>query len=525
MNKFNKIWLVVTLLINGAAVMVLEILGTRILSPFYGSTIFVWSSLISTALAFLALGYWLGGKAVDRLHDKEFDLKIFKVKKITDLFVSILFSAGIIFLIIPKLDSIILIWTDSFGIRFGPLVASVIMFSIPLFLLGTISPIAIRYQTKDIGTVGMQSGRIFAIATVGSLVGALASGFFLIPNFSLSVIFSTTGALLIILALGWLFAKRGGFTSIITIVLLIIIQFLLPSHVVSQPAQAKIIYKEQSYFGDIKLYELRAVNQNIRCLLIDTSSQSCWNYDINSSAWPYTRYFRGAINAFPEDQKLDILILGLGGGAVVKELSDTTHNVDIVEINPRIIELSTEFFDLPTTDNFTYIVQDARYYVRHTDKKYDLIMIDIVIGSEPSIHMVTEEFFTEGKSILKPNGILSTNAMGWIKSEDQQPIVYNTLASVFSMVKFSVSNPDGYGSIVYFASDREFVEQDFRGMIPNFFGRELLENHFTLSELPIFTDDYNPSYTLDIPTIVYGRNVTLEDFGYEFYLFEPNNEI
>jgi spermidine synthase len=492
-NSFNKTWLIVTLLVSGAAIMVLEILGTRILSPFYGSTIFVWSSLISTALAFLALGYWLGGKTVDRLQEKALDLKIFRAKKITDLFAFVLFLAGIVILIIPKLDSIVLIWTDYFGIRFGPLAASIVMFSIPLFLLGTISPIAIRHQTKDIGTVGMQSGRIFAIATVGSLMGALASGFFLIPNFSLSAIFSTTGVLLVMLAIGWLLTKRGGSTSIITIVLLMTIQFLFPSHVVPQPAQAKIIYKEQSYFGDIKLYELGEGDDRIRCLLIDTSSQSCWNYGTNLSAWPYTRYFRGAINTFPESETLDILIIGLGGGAVVKELTNTKHNIDIVDINSRVIELSKEFFELPTTDNFTYIVEDARYYIRHTDKKYDLIMIDIVIGSEPSIHMVTEEFFTEGKNILKPNGILSTNAMGWITNELQQPIVYKTLSSVFSNVTFSVSNTEGYGSIVYFASDRDFVEQDFLGTIPNFFGREYLDEHYAMDELPIFTDDYNPS--------------------------------
>lgn len=511
-----------TVFLTGAAVLIIEILGTRILGPFYGSTIFVWSSLISVTLGFLALGYWLGGTLVDRVIRKRILLRGLSVKSAHELLGIIIFLAGVFTILIPKVDTIVLIVTDLFGLRFGPLAAAFVLFSIPLFLLGMITPVAIKYRTEDIAEVGASSGSIFAFSTVGSLAAAVLTGFFLVPYFSLSGIFTVTGVILVALSLAWFSHTRRP--SPLYLFLLVVFVFLLvaaPSHAVGPPTEADVIHKERSFFGDIKVYELKSQNRHIRCMMIDTASQSCWNYGTGLSAWAYTRYFRGATNTFPEGETLDILVIGLGGGVVVKELAETDHRVDTVEIDPNVLRVAEEYFDSPDTPNFRYFADDGRYFLNHSDRTYDLIMIDIIIGSDQASHLSTREFFEEAKARLNPGGILSMNTRGWVKTQILQPMVYNTLKTVFPHVKFSVRDAEQSSSVVFFASDRDLSEEMFKGTVPNLYGADFWDSLFDLGEVGILTDDYNPSHVLHLPVAIYGRAITKADFGVELYLYEP----
>ncbi len=179
-----------TVFVTGGVILVIEILGTRILAPFYGSTIFVWSSLISVTLGFLALGYFFGGKLADKKPD-------------INLLYWIILVAALFILIIPKIDKFILLKTDFLGIRWGPLFAAFFLFSIPLLLLGTVSPFALRVKTKTVGDVGKAAGNLYAISTLGSLAGGLLAGFYLVPNFPVNSIIIFLGLILISLFLLW----------------------------------------------------------------------------------------------------------------------------------------------------------------------------------------------------------------------------------------------------------------------------------------------------------------------------------
>lgn len=190
MEKLKIYFFYLTIFITGAVILVIEILGTRILAPFYGSTIFVWSSLISITLAFLALGYFLGGKIVDKKPD-------------INLLYWIIFIAGIAILIIPKIDKFVLLKTDFLGLRFGPLISSFILFSIPLFLLGMVSPFAVRIKTKIVDKVGVTAGNLYAISTLGCLAGGLLTGFYFVPSFSVKSIVVGVGLIPVSLFLIW----------------------------------------------------------------------------------------------------------------------------------------------------------------------------------------------------------------------------------------------------------------------------------------------------------------------------------
>jgi len=170
--------------------LIVEIMGARILAPFYGSTIYVWSSLITSTLAALALGYYFGGKLADKRPDM-------------NILYFVIGLAGVLVFFIPFYSNPVLIWTDVLGLRFGPLAASAALFIPSLFLLGMVSPFAVKLATHKIENVGFRAGSLYALATLGSLLGALLAGFVLAPNFSVGSIINYSSLVLIFIYLIW----------------------------------------------------------------------------------------------------------------------------------------------------------------------------------------------------------------------------------------------------------------------------------------------------------------------------------
>lgn len=190
LSKFKTYFFYLTVFITGAIILIIEIVGSRILAPFYGSTIYVWSSLITSALAALAMGYYLGGKLADKRPD-------------INIMYFIVGLAGILILLIPFYSNPILIWTDVLGTRFGPLAASAALFTPSLFLLGMVSPFAVKLATSKLENVGFRAGSLYALATLGSLFGVLLAGFYLAPNFALNSIINSSAITLILIYLVW----------------------------------------------------------------------------------------------------------------------------------------------------------------------------------------------------------------------------------------------------------------------------------------------------------------------------------
>ena len=163
-----------TVATTGAAVMMLELLGTRIIGPFYGVSLYVWSSLISVALIALSLGYYIGGMIADR--ETGFRLSY------------AIALAGLTAALIPFISRPVLLWTDGLGMRGGAFASALRLFTAPLTLLGMVGPQVIKMATVRREGVGMAAGSIFAISTVGSVVGTLALGFYLLPALGTRVI-------------------------------------------------------------------------------------------------------------------------------------------------------------------------------------------------------------------------------------------------------------------------------------------------------------------------------------------------
>jgi MFS family permease len=173
--------------VSGACVLALEIIGTRVLGPFYGVSIYLWSALISITLAALSLGYLIGGRYADRSAGWR-PLGF------------MLGAAGIWVLLIPLMRSGVINLASGMGLRAAVLVAATVLFAPPLTALGMVSPSAIRIKAASLGEVGQTAGDLYAISTIASVVAAIATGFWLVPELGVNGLLATIGGLLLLTA-------------------------------------------------------------------------------------------------------------------------------------------------------------------------------------------------------------------------------------------------------------------------------------------------------------------------------------
>lgn len=413
-----------TVFFTGATVMVLEIAGTRLLSPFYGNTVYVWTSLICTALGFLALGYWLGGKAGRGLFQKT------------------VLAAGVFAALTPKLAYPVLVLTDVLGPVWGSLAASILLFSVPMTLLGSVIPQAVSISTKKVGQAGEQAGKVYAASSLGSLSGAFLAGFVLVPLMGVSMIIYMFSAILI--ALSFLGCDRR---------LLIFSMVILFPSISPSP---ELLFDVDGPYGRVRVGE----KDGMRFLLVDGATQSCARIKDMSLCYQYIGIMA---DARPPGEAL---IIGLGGGQLSKLMPDA----DTVEIDPEVVRAARMHFEYDGDP----IVADGRSYLRNTDKKYSYIVLDALSGYTLPGHLVTKESFSLMRERLEPGGGVAVNIIAR-PDDDFSAAVHSTLKSVFPHVGAKYTSPD-FGNVVFFAS------------------MEPIGGQFAdIPEGIVLTDDYNPT--------------------------------
>ena len=503
MDKFRTYFLYLTVFATGAVVLIIEIMGTRLLAPFYGSTIFVWSSLIAVTLGFLALGYWLGGKLADKIH-RPFH------------FYFIILLAGISIAALYQFKWAIIAFSDLFGVQYGPLPASTLFFGPTLFLLGMVTPYAIRLVSESVETAGTQAGRIFAFSTVGSVVGAIASGFVIIPLLPLSQILYLISFILIALsAVGIAVFSQFRFFSSYKIILIAVafIAFAAVGYLLKQAdlpntrlqghgyyGKAEVLFEKDTFIANYRLVSIPTEDGFLLCLLVDATRQGCvgprlqdnpnlFYAFITTLQYPggYGHYFHAFITGLQKEllpEEADVLMLGAGIGLMPYYGIPESFSYDIVDINPhteRIFELAGAKIN-PERD--TIIIDEARRYLIRTDKKYDFIWNDTFGNASPVSHLMTKEAYELARERLKPGGVYLTTVIGEAKQSDALVSgTVSTLQSVFENVL--ITQGQSSPLIWLIASDTPLSEDRINGASFYTFVEPELEG-------TIITDDYNP---------------------------------
>ncbi len=433
----------------GASLMAWEIAGSRVLGPYFGSTIYVWGSLIGVIMGALSLGYYVGGILADR-------------RPSVGLLCSIVAAAGVVLLIDRFIAASVCrgIVTMPLGARMQPLLVSVVLFLPASVLLGMVSPFAVRREAKSVGTMGNVAGRLYALSTVGSIAGTLAAAFYLLETFRVSTIILMLGGLLIASALflwlpGILHKSRPVSALLLAAAAALCISVCIPASTFDvlqyYSGQQPIIIDElESAYQHIVVLDRTDGFRRQRVLKFDQYEQSSVYPD--SDYEPASRYTQ--LFYLPFILKGDIrsvLIVGLGGGTGPRMFHKFDGiEIDAVEIDPKVVVAAEKHFGFKPDERMRVHVADGRVFIQQSEKKYDLIILDAYsIGSRIPFHLLTREFYEDVRSRLNPGGVVHSNIIAVI--EGRRNRLYRsclkTFNAVFGRENVYIFRKRGYGTV------------------------------------------------------------------------------
>jgi len=436
----RPIGLCCTVFLTGVSTLVLEILGTRLLSPYFGNNVFVWTSLISVTLIALALGYWVGGKAADRRGGPS-------------LLDQIIAAAAVWIILIPLLVRIYGAPLANFTFQVGLLLTAFVSFGPPLFLLGMVTPVAVQLFTVDLGHIGRSSGTVYAWSTAGGILGALGSGFFLFPLLPVSHICYVTGlTLLALVGTRWLLrsGKRWlafGPAALLAVVFLTASNFFL-AHQQWSDGPYHVIANRPSFYGTVRVVDL----DQTRVLSIDGMCHNAFFKSDGKPALSHLYTFAALPYMRPSGSRL--LLIGMGGGGIIRLLHSSRIEITAVEIEPVVAEVAFSKFNLDHR-NVRLVIADGRSYLRRCGDKFDFVALDAFCGGTPPAHLFSREAFQEMKDHLSPGGVLAINIT---VKEREGPLLSDlvqTLASVFKhqLALTADAGSQAISNVVLFASD------------------------------------------------------------------------
>lgn len=434
----------IILLIVDAICMILELIASRVLSPYFGNSNFVWTSVIGIILLSGSIGNYFGGKIADK-------------ENVTNKLKIILGLSGIAILIIPFIkDSIIGLIAESFSdVKIGAVLATSLLFFLPSFFMGLLTPIIVKLKLESLSTAGQVSGKINAIATIGGITGTFLGGFFLIPNFgSVSILFVLSIILLIlILFVDFKIDKKS--TLIILVIILVAILSIIYYKDMDKKAEEKILsgeYKQiisyDTEYGNVRIYNGRKEDKKVRVLMIDGGFESATYLDEdykNELVYEYTKYYDLMFNAnIPIKETLMI-----GGAGYNYPKYFISHyddkKMDVVEIDGKITEIAKQYFyldelieeyNLNENNRLNLITEDGRTYINKNTKKYDAILNDAFSGQTPAKTLTTLEAAENVKKSLNENGVYLTNIISALEGKESKFLKaeVNTLKRVFKNV-------------------------------------------------------------------------------------------
>ena len=476
-----RVFLYVTALVTGAAVMVLEILGAKMLSPYVGLSHFVWTAQIAVTLVALACGYYAGGKLADNS------------QRLARLYWALL-GAALYMIFTVLICEPVAFWALDFSLPVGSLMASAILFFVPLALLAMTGPYLVRVITSSVAGLGANVGRLTSVSTLGSFVGTLFIGYVMIPLLPNSVTMYCTAAILFLLcAVYFLVFQRQGLVPV-GLVGLVGLSCGLTLRQPHQYSWVDPVFEGNSNFGRLQVLDQRGGHS--RFYLNDNLLQNTYDKGTGQSESAFTYLLAGLGRAYTTNVQ-DVLCIGLGVGIVPMDFARGGARVDVVEINPAVVPLAQRFFGLET-NRIRLTIDDGRHYLNRCRELYDVIVLDAFLGDSSPSHLLTREAFASMHRVLRPGGNLVINSFGHLEPDQDYfaASLNQTLKSVFKSVRMHTSG----GAVFFAASDRTEPGFAHPPDLANIHPAAIDETRAVFSGLVdstpghgrVLTDDFNP---------------------------------
>jgi len=478
--------------------LVIELVAGRILAPYVGVSLYTWTSIIGVVLAGISIGAWAGGALADRYDPRSL------------LPLLLLFSAAASFAIVPLAN---FVGSDSFpaphdSLMLRVLTLAAVIFFLPSGILGTISPVAVKMALRDLAQTGHVVGRLYAISTVGSILGTFATGFFLIARYGTRAILITVAVVLLVCALLTLIGARRK------IVVLALMPVLIGCAVAAKHfgylapplAAENKLYKETNYYT-IRVEERTRIDGagKLETLILDQLVHSLNDpADPCFLAYSYLRVFHDLIRWKAESGRpLNLLFLGGGGYTLPRCVAQTipSANVHVVEIDPGVTQAAYDYLALRRDARIRTTNADARWFLMRSKERYDIIFGDAFNDISIPYHLTTREFIQLQKDHLQPGGILAANVIDNVPRGDFLPSYLGTIESVFGRGKATVlAESDGYtrgaqSTLIVVAGSPGFPLPANAIRIP----QEDIDEAFRRGRWTVLTDNYAPVDNLVAP--------------------------
>lgn len=446
--------------VTGAVTLALEVLASRIMTPYFGVSLYIWAGILSITLIFLALGYRVGGHLSQRRDQEALQASLLAAPLWAAL--SIVVATAVYPVVFPILATINLVAASFLG--------GTILLALPLVVLSAMNPLLIALA-RDLTPAGDGgAGRVFFISTVGSVAGVVLTAFLIIPHLTnfRALLWLSLG--LGLLTGGLAFFNReipgarrrrlvlGGLVILVLSGALLAGQrayFRMLAGLSDIGKNFEVLAEYTSVFGNIKVLAVnpdRADRKPARAYLQDGIIQNMVTSD--GEVLDHTSFMVRLIEAYAPAAQ-NSLVLGMAAGMIPRYLKQKGRKVTAVEINPNSLQAATEFFDFDPNGMDIYL-EDARTFVRRHRQAYDLVVTDLFHGDCTPDYLLTVEFFREVRSCLRPGGIVIINTYFDPNNEPANQTILATVAAVFPQV-LELRSPSSAGlvsSACMVASDR-----------------------------------------------------------------------
>ncbi|HQZ88859.1 MAG TPA: fused MFS/spermidine synthase [Thermomicrobiales bacterium] len=417
--------------VGGICSIAVETSASRLVGPYFGSSTFIWANLIGLTLLYLTIGYFLGGKIADRYPEPAVLYTLTAVAGFSVAFIPML-SRPILEISLAAFDNV------SVGAFYGSLLGTMLLFAVPVTLLGCVSPFAVRLRLDDVAAAGNTAGSLYALSTVGSIIGSFLPTFLLIPVFGTRTTFLILALAMLIpslLALAAVRAVREVALSVAMLLVVALVPVIQPAGLIRPPEYGRVIYEAETRYNYVQVIQYQdetrlALNEGHA-----THSIYSPNRELTGGPWDYFMvgsYFNA--NATPDDVN-SLLLVGLAAGTVAQQFTAAYGPIPIdgVEIDGEIVEIGRKFFNM-NEPNLNVVVDDGRYYLSRSEKKYDVIGVDAYRQPYIPFHLTTREFFQSASDHLNDDGVVVLNAGRTTTDFRLVDVMASTMASVFPNV-------------------------------------------------------------------------------------------
>lgn len=380
--------------------MATELIGAKILAPYFGTSLYVWTSVMALTLGGLACGYFLGGRASQRKNHEK-------------ILMQTVLAAAAYMCCLPFISTFFLYLAVNVPLIPATIFSSAVVLFPPVFMMGMVSPLLIKSLTTSKEDSGKRAGEVYAISTVGGILFCFITGFYLIPQWGINYPLFFISLLLAAFPVYYFFRSK--------LFVPLIIYFLCAASLLYNASKKNnTVYVSEGLLGKLEvrdaIYQFSPDKKpdSCRLLLANNIIQSVINLKSGRSELEYVSLFNKNLELIGNKPQ-NALLLGLGGGAQANELCRQNIKVTAIELDDRIVDISKKYFGLDPAVNVIH--DDARHALYNLKEKYDLVLMDMFNAEAIPAHAISIQCFEKIRSLLSENGVIVINTYGYLKDE------------------------------------------------------------------------------------------------------------